>query len=176
MKKAVFLDRDGTLIEDRGYISSPEDVVFYENTFEALLRLQVYYKLFIVTNQSGIAKGLNSPAEVEAINRHVSDILAQHNIIITDTYVCPHNTEDQCQCIKPKPYFLKKAAAEYDIDLSGSFSIGDHPFDPELAENAGGRGIYILTGHGEKHRNELTRDTIIAKDISAAADIILSGT
>ncbi len=174
MKKAVFLDRDGTLIEDRGYITSPENVIFYDNTFEALLKLQKSYELFIITNQSGVAKGLIRLSDVETINAHVINILHKQGIRITNIFVCPHKREDSCECIKPNPYFLQKAAAMYHIDLRNSFSIGDHPCDFHLAENAGGKGIYVLTGHGEKHKNELPENALIAEDINVAVDIILS--
>ncbi len=174
MKKAVFLDRDGTLIEDRGYLTSRKDVVFYDNTFQALLKLQKNYELFIVTNQSGVAKGLISLDEVDYINNHVRDMLHKQGIRIADIYACPHNREDGCQCIKPEPYFLQKASKIYDIDLHSSFSIGDHPCDLELAENVGGKGIYVLTGHGEKHLKELPENALIANDIATAAEIILN--
>jgi len=173
MKQAIFLDRDGTLIEDRGHIKSPKDVVFYKNTFEALSKLQNSYELFIITNQSGIAKGLINVSDVEAVNAHIIGILKEQGIRITNTYVCPHKREDACQCIKPKRYFLEKAAAMYNIDLRNSFSIGDHPCDFYLAENAGGRGIYLLTGHGSKHKGELPQNAVIVSEINEAAEKIL---
>ncbi len=174
MKKAVFLDRDGTIIEDRGYIASLDDVVFYNNTFEALSRLQDHYALFIVTNQSGIAKGLISTSDVKAVNRHIRETLHDQKIRITDMYVCPHERKDGCPCIKPNPYFLRKAAAKYNIDLRRSFCIGDHPCDIELAENTGGRGIYVLTGHGSKHVDELPEGVEIVCNIKQATERILS--
>ncbi|AQQ08760.1 D,D-heptose 1,7-bisphosphate phosphatase [Sedimentisphaera cyanobacteriorum] len=174
MNNAVFLDRDGTIIEDRGHLSSPEDAVFYKNTFEALRRLQERFKLFIITNQSGIGKGLISRNDVEAVNGYVNRVLLESGIKITETYVCPHKNEDFCSCKKPKPYFLRKSEADYDINLMKSYSVGDHPSDYYLAENAGGKGIYLLTGHGLKHRKELPENALTVKDIGEAADIIFS--
>lgn len=85
MSSGVFLDRDGTLIEDRGDIYDPADVVFFDNTFEALLILQRYFQLFIVTNQSGVAKGTIKLDQVNLVNAHIVHVLAEHGIKITDT-------------------------------------------------------------------------------------------
>jgi len=172
-KKAIFLDRDGTVIEDRGHLGNPDDAVFYHFTFKALKMLQKDFMLFIVSNQSGIAKKLITKEEVEKVNRRVLDILEEHGIKITEAYYCPHNREDNCECIKPKPYFLEKAVGKYGIDLSKSFVIGDHPHDVEFAENAGAHGIYVLTGHGEKHTGELKPQWPVAKNLLEAAELIL---
>ncbi|ARN56044.1 D-glycero-alpha-D-manno-heptose-1,7-bisphosphate 7-phosphatase [Sedimentisphaera salicampi] len=174
MNKAVFLDRDGTLIEDRGHLSSPEEVVFFEETFDALIKLQVSFKLFIITYQSGIGKGLLGQRDVESVNAYVNNTLLEKGIKITDTYVCPHKNEDFCSCKKPNPFFLWKSAADYGINILESYSVGDHPSDYHLAEDAGGKGIYVLTGHGIKHLNELPENALTVKDIGEAADIILA--
>lgn len=175
MKRAVFLDRDGTLIEDRGYIKTSDNVIFFNQTFDALLKLQNAYELFIITNQSGVSKGLISLDEVKTVNHYILHQLQKKGIQIADIFVCPHAREQQCQCMKPKSFFLEKAAAAFNIDLQNSFSIGDHPCDVELAENVGGTGIYLLTGHGKKHVNELPEHCLIVPDINAAANLILSG-
>lgn len=169
MPKAVFLDRDGTIIEDRGHLHDPAQVVFFPDAVEALSRLQREFLLFIVTNQPGIAEGILTRQEVESVNAHVFARLAEAGIPITDVYVCPHRRQDGCHCIKPNPYFLNKAAAQYQVDLGESFTIGDHPHDVELACKAGAQGIYVLTGHGVKHRPELPSDVVIVSGISAAA-------
>lgn len=148
-------------------------MIFFPETVSALHRLNKHFELFIVTNQSGVAKGLLRIGDVRSVNGHVASYLAGFGIRITDTYVCPHNSSDGCKCIKPKPYFLKKAEKEHGIDLSQSFALGDHPHDVAFAENAGARGIYVLTGHGIKHRNELWEEVLIAAGIKEAADIII---
>lgn len=173
MKPAIFLDRDGTLIEDRGDLKSPEEVVFYPNTLKALRLLAPRFVFFIVTNQSGIGKGNLATHEAEKVNNYVKDWLKKEGIEIKDIYTCPHTTEDECDCKKPKPHFLHKAAKDYDIDLSRSFVIGDHPHDVHFAENAGATGIYLLTGHGKKHMDELSDDYIVCKDILKAAQRII---
>ncbi len=172
MNKAVFLDRDGTIIEERGYIKAADEVAFIPGVFETLRMLQKHYKLFIVTNQSGIRKNIITAQDVDNINNYILMTLRAQDIKITDTYVCPHTRDDKCECMKPKPFFLHKAAAAYDIDLKNSFSIGDHPHDVELAQNAGGKGIYLLTGHGIKHLGEIQSKAIVFSDINTAADWI----
>jgi histidinol-phosphate phosphatase family protein len=170
---AVFLDRDGTIIHDRGYLKAPSEVRFFTQAFPALRQLQSHVELFIVTNQLGIAEGVLQPRAVDRVNQHIVSMLADQGIHIRDTYVCPHGREDNCSCRKPKPYFLEQAAQRYGLDLEASFTIGDHPCDIQLAHNVGARGVYVLTGHGQKHRHELPVDTDIAVDIFQAAEKIL---
>ncbi len=173
-KAAVFLDRDGTIIEDRGHLQEPSGVVFFPETFEALQELQKHFFLFIVTNQSGIAKGVITRDNVDCVNAHVITTLAEAGVEICDLYVCPHSRSEKCRCIKPKPYFLRKAAERYGIDLSASFTVGDHPHDVQLAWKAGARGVYVLTGHGWKHIDELPKNVEIAPGMAEAAEMIMS--
>ncbi|MCE5328079.1 MAG: threonylcarbamoyl-AMP synthase [Planctomycetaceae bacterium] len=173
MNLAIFLDRDGTIIEDRGHLRSPSQVVFFPDTVRALRMLQQRFRLFIVTNQPGIAEGVIGPDDVAGVHDFVLDHLAQSGINIERVYCCPHRRVDGCRCIKPKPYYLRRAAREYGIDLRKSFVVGDHPHDVELASNAGATGIYVLTGHGEKHRADLPAEAIVTSGIWAAATRIV---
>ncbi len=173
-KAAVFLDRDGTIIEDNGHLYDVSQVDFFEDTIDSLVRLQKYFDLFIITNQSGVSKGLITIEQVDYINCHVSGYLGDAGIRIVETYVCPHQKQDQCCCMKPKPYFLFEAAKKYGINLEDSFVIGDHPHDVELAKQVHAKGVYLLTGHGEKHRDELAEGVMIVEGIKQAADLILS--
>lgn len=175
MQPAVFLDRDGTVIEDRGHIGHPSDVTFYPETVSSLKQLQKQFQLFIVTNQAGIAEGTITRDDVERVNRYVTDHLAKQGINITAVYVCPHKRSDNCSCIKPNPHFLHSAASDYDIDLSRSYVVGDHPCDVHLAENAGATGIFVLSGHGSKHRRELSGNVVVEPGIKRAANRILEG-
>lgn len=170
---AVFLDRDGTIIEDHGYLSDPKQVEFFKDTVPALLRLQERFELFIVTNQTGVALGITSREEVDSVNTFVAAYLAEAGVRIRETYVCPHQRTDGCECIKPKPYFLNKAVKDHFIDLSASWAVGDHPHDVDFAENNGARGIYVLTGHGASHRDRVSEGTIVVAGIGEAVDIIL---
>ena len=171
---AVFLDRDGTIIEDNGHLSDLSKVVFFEETVEALLRLSKHFLLFIVTNQPGVARGLISREDVNYINSEIVKRFTKAGIEIMDIYVCPHERSNNCDCIKPKPYFLEQAAKDYNIDLQRSFMVGDHPCDVQLAKNVGARGIYVLTGHGRKHVAELPEDAEIVSGIMEAAERIIS--
>ncbi|MBS3733455.1 MAG: HAD family hydrolase [Phycisphaerae bacterium] len=174
MPKAVFLDRDGTVIEDRGHLRDASEVVFLPSAFDALRRLQERFLLFLVTNQSGIADGAITRQDADKVNAHVVAELARAGVHITDIYVCPHRRQDGCCCIKPNPHFLRDAATRYGVDLARSFTVGDHPHDVELARGVGARGIYVLTGHGEKHLPDLAADAAIAEDIGEAAERILT--
>jgi histidinol-phosphate phosphatase family protein len=169
---AVFLDRDGTIIEDRGDLSDPSQVVFFKDTVSSLRYLSGHFALFIVTNQSGVAKGTISMQDVERVNSCISSYLSAHGVRFLATYVCPHERVSACPCIKPNPYFLKKAERDFGVDLGCSFVIGDHPHDVELARNAGANAIYVLSGHGLKHREDIPRDTEVASDIREAAEFI----
>lgn len=173
LHRAVFLDRDGTLIEDRGHLADVSKVIFYPGAVDALLALQRQFLLFIVTNQSGVAKGLIRAEDVERVNSYLLERLTASGVRIARVYVCPHQRSDDCPCIKPKPYFLEQAAAEFGLDLARSFSVGDHPHDVELARNVGGRGIYVSTGHGMKHLGELEGEAVVVADIVEAAGWIL---
>ncbi|MFH1476725.1 MAG: HAD-IIIA family hydrolase [Verrucomicrobiota bacterium] len=122
-KTAVFLDRDGTIIEDRGHLRSPADVVFYPDTVLALQRLQEHFSLFIVTHQPGVSGGILSAGEVAQVNAHVVAELCRYGVVIDEVYCCPHRREELCGCIKPQPFFLKKAAREHGVDLKRSFVV-----------------------------------------------------
>lgn len=172
MHAALFLDRDGTLIEDRGHLRHPDEVAFYPDAVAALKSVRDDFLFFIVTQQSGIAQGLLTPEEAAAVNRHVVDTLARAGIVIQDVYCCPHARGGGCDCIKPNPTFLLQAARDYDLDLARSFTLGDHPHDVHLGTNAGGRGIYLLTGHGSHHVDELSPDIPVAAGIAEAVQLI----
>jgi len=171
---AVFLDRDGTIIEDRGHLRDPSDVVFFPETLEALRKLQEHLHLFIVTNQRGIAEGRITRRDANRVNRSIVSALFDRGIKVEKVYMCPHRRLDNCRCIKPKPYFLKRAATLYALDLGKSFTVGDHPHDIQLAKNVGARGVYVLTGHGWKHLDEVPQDTEIASGMAEAAEMIMS--
>jgi D-glycero-D-manno-heptose 1,7-bisphosphate phosphatase len=171
-KPAVFLDRDGTIIEDAGFLREVAQVDFYQQTFSALRRLGDFV-LFIVTNQSGIAKGQIRTEEADTVNDYVVQRLAEAGTTIRAVYCCPHQRTDGCECIKPNSYFLRIAERDHEIDLTRSFVVGDHPSDVELAHGVGAKGIYVLSGHGAKHRAELQVPAMVVTDIGAAADLIL---
>ena len=170
---AVFLDRDGTLIEEKGYIDLPSAVAFYSYTFKALKNLQQHFLLFIISNQSGISKGIVTQRDVEAVNRYIVEQCRANGVVIYDTFYCPHRTEGNCICKKPSPYFINLAAGRYHIDLSRSFMIGDHPSDAACGINAGVTSIYLMSGHGRKHYTELKSNVQVCGNIWEASHYIL---
>jgi L-threonylcarbamoyladenylate synthase len=173
LKPAIFWDRDGTLIEDRGHLRLPSEAVFFADAIPALRSLGADYELFISTQQSGVAKGLLTAAEARAVNDRVVAELAAAGVAIREVYCCIHGPADGCDCRKPNPAPLERAAAAYGLDLARSFVVGDHPHDVELARRAGARGIYLRTGHGERHRAELPADfAALVPGIREAADWI----
>ena len=177
MKSAIFLDRDGTIIRDKGNIGEISQVEFYNYTFDCLRKLQEKFLLFIITNQPGIAKGNVSREQVEKVNLYVLNILKENGIEIKAIYCCPHQKSDNCKCRKPKTYFLEKAQKENLLDLKKSYVIGDHPSDVELAFNSEANGIYVLSGHGKKHYKELSENIkhkiMIKQNLELAAKEIL---
>jgi D-glycero-D-manno-heptose 1,7-bisphosphate phosphatase len=173
-RAGLFLDRDGTLIEDCGHLRNKSQVKFIPGAVEALKRIENEYIFFIITNQPGVADGALTLHEVNSVNNYIVRHLADAGISIQDVYVCPHRRDGGCLCIKPKPYFLHQAASKWDIDLRLSVVVGDHPTDMELARNVGGCGIYVLTGHGRKHLNELQPDQLVVPQLKEAVDLIFA--
>ncbi len=173
-KPAIFLDRDGTIIKEAGNIRDTSLIEFFPFTFSALKELQKHFLLFIITNQSGVSKGLISLREVVMVNRYITDFLSASDITVVKTFCCTHKAEDRCRCRKPSPFFIHHAAARYNIDLGQSYIIGDHPSDAECGINAGVTPLYLLSGHGEKHRRELRHDVVVCSDLKAASELILT--
>ena len=176
MKPAIFLDRDGTLNEDTMYPHKIEHFELLPGVIEGLLMLSKKYIFIIITNQSGIAKGIFKHEDFHEFNNHLISTLKENGIEIKKTYYCPHAPEDACDCRKPNVKNIKKASEEFDIDLKKSWMIGDHPPDVELGKLAGTRTIFMLTGHGKKHVNELkgeSKPDFIAKNFKEAADFIM---
>lgn len=171
--RAVFLDRDGTIIDDRGYLRHPDEVYIYPQTIEWLRLLQKDFLLIVVTNQSGIGKGITTKDEVDDVNLFLISELKKQGIEIDAIYVCPHRKEDDCACYKPKPYFIFEAQKKFNIDLSASYMIGDHPSDVYCGINAGVTPLYVLSGHGSKHVTELDCKVGIFDGIAGASDYIL---
>lgn len=176
MNRSIFLDRDGTINEDVGFIWTPDKLIFIPGSIEALKMLQEEYILFIITNQSGIGQGIFSEEDFLKFNRYFIEVLGDYGIHIKDVYYCPHSREQNCKCHKPNPYFIRKAEENYDIDLKHSWVIGDHPHDVEMAHRVGAHSVYLLTGHGAKHLNEISlKPDYVARDIYDAAEWILNG-
>lgn len=150
MKNAVFLDRDGTVtvgVPTYERVDSLDKVELLPQTMAALkLLAELDYLVFFVTNQAGLAEGLISWDDFNAINDKALNLVAPSGIQVLKTYVCPHGEQDDCECRKPKPKLLLDAAKEYDIDLANSWMIGDRSSDVMTGVNAGTRTILVKTG------------------------------
>jgi D-glycero-D-manno-heptose 1,7-bisphosphate phosphatase len=174
--RAVFLDRDGTIIEDRSHIGEVEHVMLIPGAAAALRQLQdAGYRLFIVTNQSGVGRGYFPRESVEAVHAHLDQCFAKAGVRFDGHYVCPHHPQENCDCRKPKPKFPLEAAREHRLDLSRCFTVGDRPSDIQLGINAGTRTILVLTGVGrDTLANQEVKPDFVAEDIGAAAAWILT--
>src|SRR5205823_1524386 len=153
---AVFLDRDGTIIEERDYLHRVEDVVILPGTGSALRKLQLAgFQLFIVSNQSGVGRGYFTIKEVERVNAHLLAELARENVQVKKVYVAPEAPGAPSRGRKPSPQFLFDARDEFGIDLSHSYIIGDKQIDLECGWNAGvKRSVLVRTGYGAKLERE----------------------
>ncbi|OGS14907.1 MAG: hypothetical protein A2234_10815 [Elusimicrobia bacterium RIFOXYA2_FULL_58_8] len=150
---AAFLDRDGTLNQNRhgAYITRPEQLKLYARVPAALKLLSKKgYRLIVITNQSGIARGYMTAAAAKAINLKLVKDLRGKGIKLDGIYFCPHAPADKCACRKPAPGLLKEAAADRPIDLRRSFVAGDKACDLRLARRAGLKGYLVLTGNGRE--------------------------
>src|SRR5258705_13431304 len=152
MKRAVFLDRDGTLIEDKDYLHRPEDVVIFPGVVEALKRLQdAGLLLFIVTNQSGIGRGYFTMEDCENVHRHIEQKLGQAGVRLAKIYIAPEAPDRPSRGRKPSPKFLFDARDEFGVDLGQSYFVGDKLIDLECGWNARvKKSILVRTGYGAK--------------------------
>ena len=177
-KKAIILDRDGTLIEDRNYAYKIEDLEILPGVIEGLKLLQNNFVFFIVTNQSGIGRGYYTVEDFEKFNTHLLEILDNNYIKILKTYYCPHLKEDKCDCRKPKTKYINEIINEFNVNIKESWMMGDHPSDIEFGINGGCRTVFLTTGHGIKHLDELEtlgiNPTMISDNFLAAAKEIMT--
>jgi D-glycero-D-manno-heptose 1,7-bisphosphate phosphatase len=173
--RAVFLDRDGTIMEDTNYVGDVARVVLIASAATALKRLQdADYRLFIITNQSGVGRGYFTREAVEAIHAHLDEYFGSAGVRFDRYYVCPHHPEDNCDCRKPKPRFLIEAAREYGLDLSRCFMVGDRASDIQAGATAGVKTVLVLTGGGrETLARQEAKPDFVAGDIGEAATWIL---
>jgi len=161
--RAVFIDRDGTMAKDVHYCRRLEDFELFPRTAKAVKLLSDNgFKVIVVTNQSGVARGYFTEETLSRIHDKMKQELAKEGAIVDAIYYCPHHPDDNCDCRKPKPRLVLQAARDYDIDLSQSFVIGDLPLDIQLGEAVGAETI-------------LVGDTLADEDIKVKPDVIVPG-
>ncbi len=173
MSGAVFLDRDGTLIEEVGYLDRPERVTLYPFAADAIRALnRAGIRVAMVTNQSGVARGFFTEEVVRDVHDHIARLLARRGAHIDAYYYCPHHPDGRlaeyavrCECRKPARGLVDRAVAELGIDPARSFAVGDRWVDIGLARTFGGRGVLVRTGYGagEEQRApaDLAADAIV---------------
>ncbi len=146
VKKAVFLDRDGTIIFDEVYLADPSRIRFIPGAIDAMRALSSRgYALVLVSNQSGVARGLIRPEQLAAVHARLCELLAAEGVTFAGAYHCVHGPDDGCECRKPKPGMLLEAARELGLDVTASVIVGDKPSDVAAGEAAGARGV-LFTG------------------------------
>ncbi len=172
MKKTVFIDRDGTLIEEVNFLSRLEDLRFFSYTDEAIKILKENdFRVIVVTNQSGIGREIYSEAAMNLIHEMIQENLTEK---LDRFYFCPHLPTDGCDCRKPNLGMIEAACADFPIDLEKSWMIGDKALDVELGFNAGIKTALVLTGYGKKDLAKLKKKPdIVAKNLLEAVFRIL---
>jgi len=180
---AIFLDRDGTINFDPGYIKNPDDVKILPGVSEGIRKLKVElgFKIVVVSNQAGVSKGLMTLEDVHAVNNRIQELLKKENAEIDAFYFCPfhpdYDDEEKSKCRKPSPLMLLKAAEELDIDLTRSFMVGDRAGDVEAGLNAGVKSILLQSEIAEEEIRNLESKNLsplfIAKNFLDACEFII---
>lgn len=182
MEKAVFLDRDGVIIQDVGYLNDCAKIEFLPRVGEAIKLLnQNGFKVIVVTNQSGVARGYFTEETVQEINRNTQECLARQGAFINKTYYCPHHVEGtvskyrkDCHCRKPNPGMIEQATREFGIDLKNSFVVGDKACDIEAGHRVGCKTILLASDSCLDKQEEITPlSDHIARDLYEAVKWLL---
>jgi D-glycero-D-manno-heptose 1,7-bisphosphate phosphatase len=179
VRRAVFLDRDGTICEEVGYMNHISRLHIYPFAVAAVRRLnEAGFPVFVVTNQSGAGRGFFPESLIDEIHDRIRHDLAVSGARIEAFYACPHRTEEDCACRKPRTGMLERAAREHALALPGSWVVGDRQADVDLAHNARARSIFVLTGYGRgEHEWHSQRwpnpPEFVVENLAAAVDRIL---
>ena len=178
MTRAIFLDRDGTIIKEKEYLRDPAQVEVFSAAPAALKRLaDAGFKLFLVTNQSGVGRGYFTLADVDRVNARMLQELMPHGVSFQKIYLAPEAPDQPSRGRKPSPQFLFDARDEFGVDLARSFMIGDKLIDVECGWNAGVRqSLLVRTGYGAKWEREAADRlgaAVVVDDLAAAAEWIL---
>ncbi|WFS63647.1 D-glycero-beta-D-manno-heptose 1,7-bisphosphate 7-phosphatase [Pseudodesulfovibrio thermohalotolerans] len=175
-KRYVLLDRDGTIIVDKHYLHEPDRVELLPQAAEGLKRMQgMGFGLAVLTNQSGIGRGYYDEDSVRACNQRMVELLAAQGVIIDGVFFCPHEPKAGCDCRKPKPGLMQRAAIELDFDPAQAFMIGDKSADIGLGRKTGATTILVRTGKGAQQEAKCGhRADHVCDDLFAAALFIES--
>jgi D-glycero-D-manno-heptose 1,7-bisphosphate phosphatase len=168
MNKAIFLDRDGTLIAEKGYICEPREVEIFPFAFAAVrLMKEHHFNVIVVTNQSAVARGICRPEQVESLHRFLREEFLKRAAVIERFYYCPYHTEGTIKAFKkkhpwrkPSPGMLLQAAEDFNIDLSHSYMMGDNLIDLQAGREAGCKTVLVLTGKGGETQKLLEKEKL----------------
>lgn len=173
MNKAIFLDRDNTIIDDVPYSADPDKVVIMPGAVNALKAFRdAGYLLIVITNQSGIGRGLFTEDEMNLVNEKMESLFSDFDIKINDILYCPHQPEDNCECRKPSPKLIEAAATKHNISLKESFMIGDKLSDVESGM-AAGCGVNILLQGANKGYDQDIENVVLVDSITEAVCIVI---
>jgi len=181
-KRAVFLDRDGTIVDDPGFLHEPEKVKLLPGAAEAIRRLNdTGYHVIVVSNQSGIARGLYTVRDYDMVQERLGALLTAHGARIDAAYFCPHHPQfpgpggASCECRKPGLKLFQEAQAAFDIDFSRSWWIGDRLSDVQPALLVGGNAILVATGEGNLHQGQARAlGVMVVADLGEAVQYVLT--
>jgi D-glycero-D-manno-heptose 1,7-bisphosphate phosphatase len=182
VRRAVFLDRDGTINEEVDYLDDPARLRLIPGAAEAIRLLnEAGIPAIVVSNQAGIGRGYFSAATVEAIHGRLAELLAKRDARLDAVYYCPHHPSEGCDCRKPEAGMLVRAAREFGIDLRRAFMVGDKASDLEAGQRIGCQTVLVLTGYGKQARESLNKCNFqpghyIATDLRDAIKWILTET
>lgn len=182
LRPAVFLDRDGTICEEMGYLNHITRFRMFPFAAAAIRRLnEKSLPVVVVTNQSGVARGMFPESLIHEVHERMTSQLAASGVRVDGFYYCPHRAEDECECRKPHARLLERAAQELGLELSRSFVVGDRYADVEMGRRVGAKSALVLTGYGrgelQWHGKEWPHQPdFVAEDLSSAVDWILQET
>jgi D-glycero-D-manno-heptose 1,7-bisphosphate phosphatase len=180
--KAVFIDRDGVINEERNYVHRISDFVLLPGVVEGLTLLRnAGYRLIVVTNQAGIARGYYAQDEMDRLHDHMRELLAKHGVSLDAIYFCPHHPQGsiehlsiECNCRKPSPGMVVQASRDFDLNLATSVLIGDKLSDVQAGKRAGvGRTVLVESGHPLEPEDRLEAN-VVAADLHAAARMLVN--
>jgi len=171
-RRFVILDRDGTIIEEREYLSDPDEVTLIPGVGAGLREFQrMGFGLVVITNQSGIGRGFFDQVALDRVHQRLEQLLDCEGVHLDGLYTCPHKPDDDCTCRKPKLGLLQKAAKDLDFRLENSIVIGDKESDIEMGHAAGALTVLVRTGYGNKSATAATADFVV-DDLAAATGLV----
>jgi len=177
LRPAAFVDRDGTLMVEKEYLADPAEVALLDGAVEALARLRrAGFAIVIVTDQSGIARGLYTEDDYHRVAARLQSVLEEAGVPPDGTYYCPHHPDHTgpCDCRKPGTGMYERAARELGLDLTASWYVGDKVTDVLPARALGGRGILVRTGYGAQEEAQVPAGVAVVDDLRAAAAVVVA--